>query len=965
MPKLKSLRLEEFLQFLNKPDTWIEVRLIGNGKSIPKFYKGTDELINDLSFLKTQNENNFNVYYGILPRKIKPESGGGSKEHVVDKADRLWLDVDVFSVKKPEEYENLTDGGIKARVLEKYEEAKKILESKGIQISACVYSGRGFQPIIKISQEIPKEEIEELNKALIQFLRNHGFKVDNAWDCARVLRLPGFYNVKDDRKLLAELIELNDNVTDVEAVRRLKEELDKSKEKEKEKKKPKPEVEINTFVNDLGIHLDAIRKIDKKLDELLEVIEHPEYPSPSEADMACASRLYYWRFNELQIVEILRTYRYREKLDRDDYIELTLSKIEGEQFNPVENPKLFLKLSKITGEMNKDTMSRVGEGYSKKEDRSLEKDENFDENVNHVRDVRVFPNFKSSRFLHSVIKVKENLDNPDTPDTNTYSQPDSLSFCEQKEETLDMGVNLKDLFFDENGKFIAWELAKEIMSQIQFVTLVDTEEVWYYSDGIFRPGGEAIIKALCQEYLGEEANTHRVNEVIGHIQRSTYIERSEFDKNINLIAVENGVLNLETRELLPHSPDYFLTVKIPVVYDPEADCPKVKKFLSEVLHPDDIPVIEEFFGFCLWRKYFIHKAFMLVGEGSNGKTTLIKLIENFLGKQNVSSVSIQDLGENRFAAAELYGKLANLFADIPDRALRNTGIFKMLTGGDTLTVERKFKNPFKFENYAKQIYSCNKLPETYDETDAFFRRWIIINFPNKFEGDKADKNLIDKLTTREELSGLLNLALEGLNRLLEKGEFSKGVSTEEVREAYIRMSNPVAAFVMDCIEIDPEGYIPKKELYSNFCEYCRKNNLPTVSENTFHKKLGRQVKIEDYRPKIKDKRVTAWRGIRWKVENEENAVIEDFHEETHDLTEYIENETPDETPDQETLIKAIKEVVKPAIEKYENKQKPEGYPRTQIETNILSEVLRRFPKENSEKIRFYIKRLKERGEIVL
>jgi|Deesub1362A_J573_1020465.scaffolds.fasta_scaffold01902_8 putative DNA primase/helicase len=958
MPELKSLRLEEFLQFLSIPDIWIEIRLIGNGKSIPRFYRGVKELMNDFSFLKSQNENNFNVYYGILPRKTKPESGGGSKEHVVDRADKLWLDVDVFSVKKPEEYENLTDEEIKARVLEKYEEAKKILEGKGIRISACVYSGRGFQPIIKLNQEITKEEIEELNKALVQFLRNHGFKVDNAWDCARVLRLPGFYNVKDDRKLLAELIELNDNVIDVEVVRKLKEKLE---EKEKEKKKPKPETETNIFVNDLGIHLNAIRRIDKKLDELLEVIEHPEYPSPSEADMACASRLYYWRFNESQIVEILRTHRYREKLDRDDYIELTLSKIEGDKFNPVENPKLFLKLSKITEDLNKDTMSRVGEEYSQKGDRRLEKHKNFDENVNHVRDVRVFPNFKSSRFLYSVIKVKENLDNPDTPDTNTYSQPDSLSFCEQKEETLDMEVDLKDLFFDENGKFIAKRLADEIMSQVQFVTLVDTEEVWYYSDGIFKPGGEAIIKALCQEYLGEKANTHRVNEVIGHIQRSTYIERSEFDKNINLIAVENGVLNLETGELVPHSPDYFPTVKIPVVYDPEADCPKVKKFLSEVLHPDDIPVIEEFFGFCLWRKYFIHKAFMLVGEGSNGKTTLIKLLENFLGKQNVSSVSIQDLGENRFAAAELYGKLANLFADIPDRALRNTGIFKMLTGGDTLTVERKFKNPFKFENYAKQIYSCNKLPETYDETDAFFRRWIIINFPNKFEGDKADKTLIEKLTTPEELSGLLNLALEGLNRLLEKGEFSKGVSTEEVREAYIRMSNPVAAFVMDCIEIDPEGYIPKKELYSNFCEYCRKNKLPTVSENTFHKKLGRQVKVEDYRPKIAGKRITAWRGIRWKVENEENGKVEYFQEETYDLTEYIE----DETPDQETLIREIKEAVRPAIEKYKKEQEPEGYPRTQIEINILSIILRKFPSVNSEKVRFYIKRLKEEGEIIL
>ncbi len=118
-------RLESLLQFLNKPDTWIEIRLISKGRSIPKFYEGVNELIADYDFLKSQNENGFNVYYGILPRKSKPDSGGGSKEHVIDKADRLWLDVDVFSVKRPEEYENLTDEEIKARVLEKYEEARR------------------------------------------------------------------------------------------------------------------------------------------------------------------------------------------------------------------------------------------------------------------------------------------------------------------------------------------------------------------------------------------------------------------------------------------------------------------------------------------------------------------------------------------------------------------------------------------------------------------------------------------------------------------------------------------------------------------------------------------------------------------------------------------------------------------------------------------------------------------------
>jgi len=936
-----SKKVEEFLRQTNDLEDWLEIRLIGKGKSIPKFYRDVNELRNDIDFLKSQNKEGFNVYYGILPRKIKPKSGGGGKEHVVDEANKLWLDVDVFSVKKPEEYEALTDEEIKARVLVRYYEAKKILLVKGIKISACVYSGRGFQPIIKLNQEIPKEEIEELNKALIQFLRNHGFKVDNAWDCARVLRLPGFYNVKDDRRLLAELIELNDDVTDVEAVRRLKEELEKSKEE-----KEKPETENNVFVNDLGIHLEAIRQVDRKLDELLQVIDHPDYLSPSEADMACASRLYYWRFDNSQIVEILQTYRYREKLDRDDYLELTLSKIEGERFNPAKSPQLFLKLVKLTEDLNKGAMSTL-RGEESQNGGRIYRD------VKRVKDVNSSPNFKPIK--GSRIKVYNNPDIPDTPDISNQNFP----ICENSNQRVDMPTEIDVSYFFDKNRFIAKRLADLIMSENIFVTTKDNEEVYVYKDGIYLPHGEVVIKQKVQQYLGEEANRYRAEEVVAHIKRSTYIDRSRFDNNLNLIAVKNGVIDLRTGELLPHSPDYFLTVKIPVVYDPDADCPKIKKFFSEVLHPEDIPVIEEFFGFCLYRRYFIHKAFMLVGEGENGKSTLIRLLERFLGPYNVSHVTLQALSENRFAVSELYGKLANTFADLPSAALKDTGVFKILTGEDSIEAERKFKNPFKFVNYAKLIFSCNKLPEAYDDTHAFFRRWIIINFPNNFEG-RADKNLIEKITTPEELSGLLNLALKGLKRLLENGEFSTGISTEQTREKYLRMSNPVAAFVMDMLEVSPDDFIPKKELYQSFCEYCRQNKLPTITESTFHQKLIRQVNVQDYRPKIAGKRVTAWRGIRWKVEDEEDEEEEfEIQGETHDLTEYI-----DETPDQETLLKAIKEAVKPAKEKYEREQKPKGSPRAQIESNILSEVLKRFPKENSEKIRFYIKMLKERGEII-
>jgi len=423
--------------------------------------------------------------------------------------------------------------------------------------------------------------------------------------------------------------------------------------------------------------------------------------------------------------------------------------------------------------------------------------------------------------------------------------------------------------FFEGKKFIPKLLAEQIMSKYRFATVRDTDDVFYYNQGCYHRYGEAIIREEAQRELDILCKTNYVNETLDYIRRATYIPREHFERPLEEICVKNGILNIYTGEFTPHSPDKFFINVIPVNYDPNADCPRIKQFFREVLDPEDIPVIEELFGYCLTRSYPIQKAFMFVGSGANGKSTMLNLLKEFLGKENVSTRTLQELEENRFAKADLYGKLANICPDIPDKPLEHSGVFKALTGGDPITGEHKFKGPFVFTNYAKLIFSANKVPFSRDESDAFFRRWIIINFPNTFPPGKADPNILQKLTTPEELSGLLNLALKGLKRLLERGQFSYSKSTEETREQWIRMADPVRAFVMDRLEVAPEEWIGKKELYSAFCAYCREKKYPTVSERTFHERIVRVVKVTDYRPLVEGKRVRAWRGIRFKIMEEE------------------------------------------------------------------------------------------------
>jgi len=428
---------------------------------------------------------------------------------------------------------------------------------------------------------------------------------------------------------------------------------------------------------------------------------------------------------------------------------------------------------------------------------------------------------------------------------------------------------IKDAFDADNQERDVLEgitlAVKKLMRMYIFRTMNDTDEIYFYDEaqGIY-VSGEKVISSTIARKLGKFVTSHNVKEIIFRIRNLTYTDRKLFNTDIDKIVVKNGLLNLTTGELLPHTSEFLCTMKLPLFYDPEARCPRITKFIEEVVEAGKRDAIYELFGYCLYRKYHINRAFMLHGEGNNGKSTLIELLQSFLGKDNCSTVELQTLGTNRFSVARLYGKLANLCADLPANPLRETGKFKMLTGGDALEGEYKFKGGFSFTNYAKLIFSANRIPPVaYDDTDAFFRRWIIVNFPNQFPEDdpKTDKNLIIKLTTEEELSGMLNLAIEGLKRLLANGEFTGSESVKEMRDKYTRLSDTTAAFVLDFTAYDPEGLVGKKELYDAYCGYCRNNNYVPTTEKSFSMRLRQLSRVISSRTMISGRQEYCWKGI--------------------------------------------------------------------------------------------------------
>ena len=210
-------------------------------------------------------------------------------------------------------------------------------------------------------------------------------------------------------------------------------------------------------------------------------------------------------------------------------------------------------------------------------------------------------------------------------------------------------ANSPDRYFSGEkspGKFIPELLAEDIMEKYDFITLTDNEEMFWFNEkeGLWKPKGEVLIKAIGTSLLGSETKQNYLSETIGYVKAKTYKGRDVFDNpNLNLLPVKNGVLNIETLELIPYSREYYFTSKLNVDYNPQADCPKIKKFLIEVVEPEDVDLLIEIVGYCLYRKYHIQKAVMLVGGGANGKSTYLLLICYFLGEDNVCSVSLQDL----------------------------------------------------------------------------------------------------------------------------------------------------------------------------------------------------------------------------------------------------------------------------------------------------------------------------------
>lgn len=405
-------------------------------------------------------------------------------------------------------------------------------------------------------------------------------------------------------------------------------------------------------------------------------------------------------------------------------------------------------------------------------------------------------------------------------------------------------------------------------------------EMWFYHEGIYTPDGKSEVKKIMRELLGKWFNAYYYNQVMNKLEPDTYIDLDDFFNNVYVeeVAVQNGILNVKTKELSEFTPKKIFLNKLPVKYDANAECPKIDKFLSDVLaYEDDRKVFYELGGFSLLKEYKFEKAFMMVGDGRNGKDKSLELIKRILGMDNVCSVPLSSLVPDSFIISEFFGKMANVAGDIGSQDLKDTSMFKALTGRSLVTGQRKFLPPVNFVNYAKFIFACNELPFAYDNSRGFWDRWVLLEYPFTFVSEKEieenpnnntlklrDEGIIEKITTEEELSGALNKFLDGLQRLLENKSFSSTKGTEDIKNMWIRKSNSVMAFCLDEIEEDYDSYIFKKDFRRLYVNYCKKHKIQVKSDLVIKRTLGEMFGASEGYKQIMNVGGNCWEGIKLK-----------------------------------------------------------------------------------------------------
>lgn len=369
-----------------------------------------------------------------------------------------------------------------------------------------------------------------------------------------------------------------------------------------------------------------------------------------------------------------------------------------------------------------------------------------------------------------------------------------------------------------------------------------------------------------KEGIYEEFTEELIGTILRYLMNSTlpdswkkYYEKDIFDGLLrevprvdseiiddSLIALNNGVFNLNTMKLVPYDKSHIFTSKSPVNFIKGAICPQFIKAMREIVCDDEelLMCIQEIFGYTLINNTKGERAFYFVGVGSNGKSFTAEILTKIVGKKNVSNIQLSNFSE-RFGIEGIVGMNLNIANENEVGSIKSTENLKAIISGDSINISRKFKKAINYKPTVKLVFLLNTLPDTLDNTHGYYRKILIVPFNRVFKQEEMDKNLKEKVS--EELSGILNWAIEGAKRLMNNDyKFTECEAIKKAIKAYKEEQNPVEAFSKDAL-IYEEGYSEtKKDILDAYKLWIQGQNISsrgTESPQRFWKALSNLSKI--------------------------------------------------------------------------------------------------------------------------
>jgi len=431
-------------------------------------------------------------------------------------------------------------------------------------------------------------------------------------------------------------------------------------------------------------------------------------------------------------------------------------------------------------------------------------------------------------------------------------------------------------FFEDTGKkptFSATAMAYYVMAFFGHLCFTDGV-FWCYNKnkGIWQEITRADLISVVVHTMQMRLKASWPGNAIDILQGLVNRTADDWPKRSDLICCKTGMINilaenLKKDALLPHDNQYGAKVQIPCEFNTK-NYAKIKRwlqFLDEIFPKKKekvkIDVLQQFFGYCLLTDCRFAKSLWLVGGGNNGKSVVIDVLTGMLGEDNVSSISMHEVGE-RFRTYAMENKYANLSGETTRDAM-GTDTYKKLVSGDLVSAERKYGEVYQFRNFSKQIFSFNDPPVILDRSHGLARRIIVIEFLRRFLPKEEEHNLAKRLI-KEEIDGIFIWALDGLLKLIRNDGFEGLEEVDKAKERLLLAMHPFLQFINECCDVVDGEEVSTQEIWKAYQEWCNEGKYKGMTRNHFYRDITTKFpSVEKTRDKVGSKRI--FRGIGLKV----------------------------------------------------------------------------------------------------